>query len=80
MDIEARDLFKSGGGQIIPLSDAEAAKWVKAVEPIIGSYKKNMVAKGHKEAEIDGWLSYIKERIEYWKKEQKQRKVLAPFE
>jgi TRAP-type C4-dicarboxylate transport system substrate-binding protein len=80
MDIEARDLFKSGGGQVIPLSDAEAARWVKAVEPIIGSYKKNMVAKGHKEADVEGWVKYIKERIEYWKKEEKQRKIPAPFE
>jgi TRAP-type C4-dicarboxylate transport system substrate-binding protein len=80
MDIEARDLFKSGGGQIIPLSDAEATKWVKAVEPIIGGYKKNMVSKGHKEADIDGWIKFIGERIEYWKKEEKQRKIPAPFE
>jgi TRAP-type C4-dicarboxylate transport system substrate-binding protein len=80
MDIEGRDVFKSAGGQIIPLSDAEAAKWIKAVEPVIGDYKKNMAAKGYKEAEIDGWLSYIKERIEYWKKQEKQRKIPAPFE
>jgi TRAP-type C4-dicarboxylate transport system substrate-binding protein len=79
MDIEGRDVFKSVGGQIIPLSDAEAAKWIKAVEPVIGDYKKNMAAKGYKEAEIDGWLSYIKERIEYWKKQEKQRGIAAPF-
>jgi TRAP-type C4-dicarboxylate transport system substrate-binding protein len=80
MDIGARDFFKSGGGQIINLSDAEAAKWVMAVEPIIGVYKKNMASKGHTESEINGWLSYIKERIEYWRKQEKQRKIPAPFE
>ena len=80
MDIEGRDLFKSGGGQVIPLSDAEAAKWIKAVEPVMGGYKKNMVGKGYKEADVDGWVKYIKERIEYWKKEEKQRKIPAPFE
>ena len=79
MDIEARDLFKSGGGQVIPLSDSEAARWVKAVEPIIGAYKKNMASKGYKESEVDGWLSYIKERVEYWKKQQRDRKIAAPF-
>ena len=80
MDIEGRDLFTSKGGQMIYLSDAEAARWVKAVEPIIGSYKKNMAGKGFKEADIDGWVKYIKERIGYWHKEQKQRKIPAPFD
>ncbi len=80
MDIEGRDLFKSGGGQILPLSDSEVAKWVKAVQPVIADYKKGMISKGYKEAEIDGWLSFIKERTEYWKKEEKQRKIPAPFE
>jgi len=80
MDIGARDFFKGQGGQIIPLSDAEAARWVKAVEPIIGSYKKNMASKGYKEADINGWMNYIDERIGYWSKMEKQRKVPAPFE
>ena len=79
MDIEARDLFKSGGGQVIPLSDVEAARWVKAAEPIIGAYKKNMASKGRKEAEVDDWLKYITGRIEYWKKLQKERGIAAPF-
>jgi TRAP-type C4-dicarboxylate transport system substrate-binding protein len=80
MDIEGRDFFTSQGGQVVPLSDAEAGKWIKAVEPVIESYKKDMVSKGYKEAEIDGWLKYIKDRVEYWKKEEKQRKIPAPFE
>jgi TRAP-type C4-dicarboxylate transport system substrate-binding protein len=79
MDIEGRDLFTSKGGQMIYLSDTEAAKWVKAVEPIIGAYKKNMASKGYKEAEIDGWLKYIEERIDYWHKEQKKRGIPAAF-
>jgi TRAP-type C4-dicarboxylate transport system substrate-binding protein len=80
MDIEGRDVFKAAGGQMIELSDAEAAKWIKAVQPIFAAYKKNMVSKGFKEADVDGWLSYIKERIAYWKAEEKKRKVASPFE
>jgi TRAP-type C4-dicarboxylate transport system substrate-binding protein len=80
MDIEGRDLFKSVGGQIVPLSDAEAARWVKAVQPVIGDYKKAMVGKGFKEAEVDGWLKFIDERIGYWSKMEKQKKIPAPFE
>ncbi len=79
MDIEGTDLFKSQGGQFIPLSDAEVGRWRKAVEPVIADYKKSMVSKGYKEAELDGWLKYIGERIEYWKKEEKQRGIAAPF-
>lgn len=79
MDIEGRDLFTSQGGQMINLSDAEAARWIKSVEPVIADYKKNMVSKGHKEAEVDGWVKYIKERIDYWHKEQKKIGIPAAF-
>ncbi len=79
MDIEGVDLFKSKGGQVINLSDAEASRWIKAVEPIFGDYKKNMATKGYKESEVDGWVSYIKERIGYWQKEQKKRGIPSPF-
>jgi TRAP-type C4-dicarboxylate transport system substrate-binding protein len=80
MDREGTDAFKSQGGQVIPLSDAEVSKWTKAVEPVIAEYRKAMVAKGQKETEIDGWLKFIGERIEHWKKEEKQRKIPTPFE
>jgi TRAP-type transport system periplasmic protein len=80
MDIEGRDVFKTAGGQVITLSDAEAAKWIKAVEPVAGAYKKAMIAKGYKEADVDSWLKFIKERTEYWKKEEKVKKIPAPFE
>jgi TRAP-type transport system periplasmic protein len=79
MDIDARDLFKKGGGQVIPLSDSEAARWIKTLEPITASYKKNMAGKGFKGVDIDGWIKYIKERIEYWRGEEKKRGIAAPF-
>jgi TRAP-type C4-dicarboxylate transport system substrate-binding protein len=79
MDIEGRDAFKAVGGQVFTLSDAEAAKWIAAVQPIFAGYKKTMVDRGFKEAEVDGWLGYIKERITYWKAEEKKRGVAAPF-
>jgi TRAP-type C4-dicarboxylate transport system substrate-binding protein len=79
MDIEGMDAFKKAGGKSILLSNAEAAKWVKAVEPVLAGYKKTMVSKGYKEAEINEWLKYIKERIGYWKKEEKKRGIASPF-
>jgi len=79
MDIEGRDLFKSVGGQMLTLSDAEVEKWKKAVEPVFDSYKKDMVSKGHKEADVDGWVKYIRERIDYWAKEEKKRGIASPY-
>ena len=38
-----------------------------------------MASKGYKEAEVDEWLKYIKERIAYWKKEQRNRALASPF-
>ncbi len=79
MDIEGKDVFTSKGGQFVKLSDAEAARWKKAVEPVIAAYKKDMVAKGFKAAEVESWISFIRERIEYWKGQEKQRKIPSPF-
>lgn len=79
MDIEGIDLFKSGGGQIFTLTDTEAARWVKAIEPVIAAYKKDMVSKGHKATDVDKWISYIRERIDFWKKEEKKRAIVTPF-
>jgi TRAP-type C4-dicarboxylate transport system substrate-binding protein len=79
MDIEGRDAFKAAGGQILSLTNDEAAKWVKAVEPVIAAYKKDMASKGFKEADVDTWLKYIKERIQYWTKEEQGKKIPSPF-
>ena len=79
MDIEGRDVFKAKGGQLITLSDTEAAKWVKAVQPVIGAYKKHMTQEGFKAADVDAWIAFIKERVAYWKKEEAHRKVPSPF-
>jgi hypothetical protein len=38
-----------------------------------------MASKGYSEAEVDGWIKYIKERIGYWQKEQKTRKIPSAF-
>ena len=79
MDIEGADVFKAAGGQTFFLADAEAARWVKAVEPVLNGYKKSMTGKGFKEADVDGWVKFIKERTEYWKEEAKRKKVPSPF-
>ena len=71
--------FKKQGGQVIPIPEAEIQKWVKAVEPVIADYKKDMVAKGFKAEEVDGWINFIKERIAYWKGQEKAKKIPTAY-
>jgi TRAP-type C4-dicarboxylate transport system substrate-binding protein len=79
IDIEGRDFFTKLGGQVITVSDAEQAKMVKAVEPVIADYKKDLIGKGHKAAEVDTWVSFVKERIEYWKAQEKAQKIPTAY-
>jgi TRAP-type transport system periplasmic protein len=80
IDIEGREFVKSQGGQVIPLSDAEGARWAKAAEPVVGEFKKDLVSKGYKAAEVDGWISFIKERIEYWRGQEKAKNIPTAFQ
>ncbi|MCE5283010.1 MAG: TRAP transporter substrate-binding protein [Deltaproteobacteria bacterium] len=79
IDIEGLDFFKKQGGQVIALSDAEIARWTKAAEPVIAGFKKDLVSKGYQDSEVDSWLSYIKERIEYWKGQEKAKKIATVY-
>jgi hypothetical protein len=39
-----------------------------------------MVSKrGFKASEVDSWMSYIKERIEYWKGQEKARNIPTAY-
>jgi TRAP-type C4-dicarboxylate transport system substrate-binding protein len=58
------------GVEFIELSPSEAARWKAAVEPVIGNYIKTMVGKGFSEAEVKGWLKFLRQRSEYWMKKQ----------
>ncbi len=80
IDFGGIEYLKKNGGQVINLSDTEAAKWVKAVQPVIADYKKDLVAKGYKEQEVDTWINFIKERTEYWKAQEKARKIPSVYE
>ncbi len=79
IDIEGVDFFKKQGGQVIELSDAELARWSKAAEPVFADFKKDIAGKGYTPAEIDSWLSFIKERIEYWKGQEKAKKIATVY-
>jgi TRAP-type C4-dicarboxylate transport system substrate-binding protein len=54
------------GVEFIDLTPAEAARWQAAVAPVIDNYIANMVASGHSEADVRGWIDFVRERIDYW--------------
>jgi hypothetical protein len=41
-----------------------------AVEPVINDYIKRMVGKGFSEAEVKGWIKFLRERSDFWTKKQ----------
>ena len=75
IDVGGIQFLKNHGGQVITLSAAETARWVKAVQPLIADFKKDLMSKGYKEQEVDAWFNFIKERTEYWKTQEKARKI-----
>lgn len=74
IDREGLEFFKKNGGQIVTISQAENARWVKAVEPIVQTHEKELVSKGYKTEEVDSWVKFMRERIEYWHGQQKALK------
>jgi hypothetical protein len=64
----------------VPISDAESARWIKAAEPVTEDYKKDLISKGHKSGDIDGWLKFVQERIEYWKGQEKTKKIATSYQ
>lgn len=80
IEIEGAQFLKSQGGTIVPLSDAEAAKWVKAAQPVVAGYKKDLIARGYAEKDVDSWLAFARERIGYWTAQEKAKKIPTPYE
>ena len=70
IDFYGKWFAKKKGVEIIELPDAEAARWIGATAPVIENYIKEMVGKGHAEAEVRGWIKYLRDRIDYWTKKQ----------
>jgi len=58
------------GVEFIELLPSEAVRWKAAVEPVIDNYVKTMVGKGYSDAEVKGWIKFLRDRTEYWTKKQ----------
>jgi TRAP-type C4-dicarboxylate transport system substrate-binding protein len=78
-DQAGMDYLVSKGGKVLTLPDAELKKMKAAVQPVIDDYMKSM-DKGSKKADMQAQLNYIYERIDYWSKQEKERKLKSPYE
>jgi len=74
-DIEGWEELKKQGGQMISLSPDESRKWVRAVQTQVTDKRKEVISKGFSEKEVNDYLAFIAERIAYWKKAEKDRKI-----
>jgi hypothetical protein len=70
IDFAGLEYAKTKGVEVIELSAAEAARWQEAAKPAVEKYKTVMVGKGYSEAEVQGWIDFIKERVDYWTAQQ----------
>lgn len=78
IDLDGKVYATEKGVNYIELSPQEAARWQKAVEPMIGDWTKTMTGKGFKEAEVKGWIAFLRERIKFWTAKQIEAKIPSP--
>jgi TRAP-type C4-dicarboxylate transport system substrate-binding protein len=70
VDYAGKEYGVEKGVEFIDLPPSEMARWKAAMEPVINNYVKTMVGKGFSEAEVRGWIKFLRDRIEYWMKRQ----------
>ncbi len=70
VDLVGLKFGKKHGVKFIDLSSDEAARWIKAVNPVKENYIKEMVAKGYSKSELEKMLHYILSKIKAWTKKQ----------
>jgi TRAP-type C4-dicarboxylate transport system substrate-binding protein len=58
------------GVEFIELDPGELTMWQTAVIPVIDDYVEKMVGKGFSEAEVKGWIAFLRERSDYWTRKQ----------
>jgi hypothetical protein len=63
-------LGQSQGAEFITLSAAEKALWQASLAGCIPAWATAMVGKGYAQSEVEGWIDYIRGRIDYWTVEQ----------
>jgi TRAP-type C4-dicarboxylate transport system substrate-binding protein len=78
IDFAGRDFAKEKGVEFIELSDDQVAKWKSVTAPVIDNYIKDMTSKGYTESEVRGWITFLRERIDFWTKKQIEYRIPSP--
>jgi TRAP-type C4-dicarboxylate transport system substrate-binding protein len=63
------------GVEFIDLPPEELTVWQTAVLPVIDDYVERMVGKGYSEAEVKGWITFLRERSDYWTRKQIELRI-----
>ena len=72
IDIEGKEYAIESGYEILEIPPEELGSWKELAGNVVNDFTESLVAAGHSEEEVEGWLSFIKERIEYWSEKQKE--------
>jgi TRAP-type C4-dicarboxylate transport system substrate-binding protein len=75
MDGYGREFFEKNGGKVLPFSEEEGSRWLKAAEPVIEEHIKELEDKGFKRSETEKYLKFIRERVAYWTTKEKELKI-----
>ncbi|MBW2093862.1 MAG: TRAP transporter substrate-binding protein [Deltaproteobacteria bacterium] len=78
VDFDGKDFAAKKGVKIMHLSPEQVARWKKVTAPVIDAYVSDMVKKGYAEKEVRGWISYLRERIDFWTKKQIDYRITSP--
>ena len=78
VDFVGRAYGVEKGVEFIEPSAAEIAKFKAAVEPVIQAHINKLVGKGYSQAEVEGWIKFLRERISYWTAKQIEWRIPSP--
>ena len=79
VDLSGAEFFKSKGGQFIALSDDEAAKWNKAVKPVIDTYIRQTSKLGVSAEELKNRIEFIRQTRDEMTKMQMSKGIPMPY-
>lgn len=79
VDRTGAEFFKSKGGQIIQLSDEEAARWNQAVEPVIDAYIEDTRQTGLSVETLKERVEFIRQTRDELTKEQLSKAIPMPY-
>lgn len=78
VDFAGKDYGVEKKVEFVELPGDEVARWRAAVEPVIDGYIKTMMGKGHSDAEVRGWIKFLRDRIDFWTKKQIAYRIVSP--